>query len=316
MPCVLVGPLRIVFLATLAVAVASPLAAAEQGAPDGEQLYRQHCARCHEGNMPALLMQNTIRELSAGRIYEALNFFIMQRYGAPLTQAEKRAVAEFAAGEMPGTLTPPLEQIPQSAYCTTGGALSEDPLDGPGWNGWSPGFNNTRFQPAAVGGLTGADLSDLQLKWAFGVPGAMTTSFQATVVGGRVLMGTSIGPVYALDVDSGCIHWVYEADVAVRAALSVGPGANGQTNVYFGDVAANVYAVDFQSGEARWKVEVDDHPDARITGAPVVHDGRLYVPVASVEEGPAGWPRLNAARFAEAWSHWMPGRDARRGRPT
>ena len=34
-----------------------------------------------------------------------------------------------------------------------------------------------------------------------------------------------------------------------------------------------------------WKVHVDDHASAKITGAPKVFEGRVYVPVASGEEG-------------------------------
>ena len=32
----------------------------------------------------------------------------------------------------------------------------------------------------------------------------------------------------------------------------------------------------------------DDHRFARITGAPALHDGRLYVPVSSIEESAGG----------------------------
>ena len=297
MPRVSVGPTRIAFAAALSILTAASVGAAAQDAPNGELLYGRHCARCHEGDMPTILMPGTIHDLPADRIYEALNFFLMQREAASLSQAEKRAVAEFVAGDAPGFLMPPLEQIPQSAYCDRGMAAAGDPLAGPGWNGWSPDLSNSRFQPAAAGGMTAANLSDLQLKWVFGFPGVLTTSFQATVVGGRVFVGTSIGLVYGLDADSGCVHWVHEADAAVRAALTVGPGADGQTNVYFGDVAANIYAVDFGSGERRWKVKVEDHPDARITGAPALHAGRLYVPVASLEEGAAAWPAYECCTF-------------------
>ena len=90
---------------------------------------------------------------------------------------------------------------------------------------------------------------------------------------------------------------MHEVDAAVRAAVTVGPGKNGRTNVYFGDVAANMYAVDFGSGKRQWKTRVDDHPDARITGAPALHDGRLYVPLASGEEGTAAWPGYECCTF-------------------
>ena len=55
--------------------------------------------------------------------------------------------------------------------------------------------------------------------------------------------------------------------------------------VYFGDQRANEYAVDAATGELLWKQRVEDHPLARIVGAPKLYNGRLYVPVSSGEEG-------------------------------
>lgn len=284
------------FFTALWILTMASTPATGQSAPDGESLYRQHCARCHEGEMPTIMLQGSIRDMPADRVFEAINFFFMQRYAGSMTQAEKRAVAEFVAGDPPESLQPALEQIPRSAYCGSSTVVG-NPLAAPGWNGWSPDPSNSRFQSVTNGGVTATDLPELQLKWAFGFPGVLTTSFQATVVGGRVFVGTSIGLVYGLDAESGCVYWVHEADAAVRAAVSIGPGANGQTNVYFGDVAANMYAVDFGSGERRWKIKVDDHLDARITGAPALHDGRLYVPLASGEEGTAAWPGYECCTF-------------------
>src|SRR5688572_27448546 len=38
------------------------------------------------------------------------------------------------------------------------------------WNGWGAGVTNTRFQSAEAGGITGADVPRLKLKWAYGIP--------------------------------------------------------------------------------------------------------------------------------------------------
>ena len=70
-----------------------------------------------------------------------------------------------------------------------------------------------------------------------------------------------------------------------------------QAAVYFGDAHAQVYAVDVQTGAMRWKVKVDDHGDAMITGAPALHDGRLYVPVSSLEEGSGAMPAYECCTF-------------------
>ena len=251
---------------------------------DGEQIYTQVCARCHDSNLPQILTAAPIQEYAADRIYEAMTFGFMVREAAGLSKDEKRAVAEYVSGSPVGSLRPPLDQIPQSAYCSAGDRASDDALSGPTWNGWSPDLSNTRFQPTAAAGMTATQVPDLALKWAFGFPGVSAASLQATIAGGQALVGTSVGLVYALDAQTGCINWIHEADVGVRSTISVGSDADGRATAYFGDLAASVYAVDFATGARRWKVKVEDHPDARITGAPALHDGRLYVPVASFEE--------------------------------
>ena len=258
--------------------------AVAQPARSGEQVYTQICARCHESGMPQILTAAPIQEYTAARIYEALTFGFMVRQAAGLSKAEMRAVAEFVSGSPAGSLSPPLDQIPQAAYCSGVGGPTDDPLAGPTWNGWSPGHDNARFQTAAAAGMTATDVPNLSLKWAFGFPGVSAASLQATVVGGQALVGTSVGLVFALDADTGCIRWVHEADAGVRSTISVGPDADGRVTAYFGDLAASVYGVDFATGEERWKVKVEEHLDARITGAPALHDGRLFVPVASLEE--------------------------------
>ena len=309
--------MRLLFTAAILVFTVSTLSAAGQASPDGERLYQQSCARCHDADMPAVFMQGTIQDLSAERVYEALVYFFMQRHAATLTKAQKRAIAEHVSGNAPGSLVPAIDQVPQAAYCEAGTGTASDPLSGATWNGWSPGLDNTRFQTAAAAGLTTEQVSDMELRWAFGLPGSSTVSMQATVAGGRVFFGTSVGLVFALDADTGCVHWVHETDYGVRAALVVGPGETGRFNVYVGDTGANVYALDFATGERRWRSTVDDHLDARIAGAPALHDGRLFVPVASLEEGTAAWPTyecctfrgsvvsLDAATGAQLWKTYM-----------
>jgi len=106
---------------------------------------------------------------------------------------------------------------------------------------------------------------------------------QPVVVGGILFVGSAAAKVYALDAKSGCMFWEFSAKSPVRTAISVGPAPRG-SSIYFGDQQANAYALDATSGELIWTRHVDEHPAAIITGAPVLDDGRLYVPVASYEE--------------------------------
>ena len=96
------------------------------------------------------------------------------------------------------------------------------------------------------------------------------------------------GDVFALDARTGCTHWVYRARAAVRTAMTVAPYAAGagatRYALYFGDGRATAYAVDADTGRELWTRQIDEHPNASITGAPAVHDGRVFVPVSAAGE--------------------------------
>jgi polyvinyl alcohol dehydrogenase (cytochrome) len=64
--------------------------------------------------------------------------------------------------------------------------------------------------------------------------------------------------------------------------------ANGKRGyaVVFGDGRATLYALDADSGATLWTLKMDDHASAGITGAPIVHNGRVFVGVQGLgEEG-------------------------------
>ena len=160
-----------------------------------------------------------------------------------------------------------------------------DPAGGPAWNGWGNGVSNTRY--AKTGGLTAADLPQLKLKWAFGYANVNAARAQPALAGGRLFVASENGEVHALDPKTGCIHWTYKAAAGVRAALTVAPykaAGSSAYAVYFGDERATAYAVDANTGRQIWVRKVDDHPAAGITGAPVAHAGRVYVPVQGINE--------------------------------
>ena len=138
----------------------------------------------------------------------------------------------------------------------------------PSWNGWGAGFSNARFQESATAQLDAGQVPKLRLKWAFGFPGAKAVYGQPTVVAGRVFLGVDTGFVYSIDAATGCVYWSYQATGPVRSAVTIGPAqSKGQYLAYFGDLKGNVYAVDAASGEQVWKINLDNHPVARITGS-------------------------------------------------
>ncbi len=269
------------------------------GAP-GPTLYKQRCASCHDAAPDApeaarTPPRATLAKMTRAQIESALDT------GGPMALMAKgfSAVERAAVAAFLSTVTAPAVD-PDANRCASAGGPLGDPAARPQWNGWGNGPTNARFQTAAAAGLTAATVPKLTLKWAFGVPGAVAMSAQPTVVSGRVFFGTEVGLVYGLDAVTGCTHWVYKADGNVRSAISVAALAGSgpaRYAAYFGDLRANVYAVDASTGALLWKVKVEDHVTARITGAPTLWNGRLYVPVSSLEEGPGARPDYPCCSF-------------------
>jgi polyvinyl alcohol dehydrogenase (cytochrome) len=189
----------------------------------------------------------------------------------------------------------PLAAQTASSRCEANPALA-DPASGPAWNGWGADISNSRFQSAQGAQMTAAQVPHLKLKWAFGLAGAKQVFGEPVVVSGRVFFSDDNGVVYSLNADTGCVYWTFKADAGVRAAVSIRV-TNSSSTAYFGDLKANAYALDAAKGTQIWKVRVDEHPTARVTGAPRVFEDRVYVPVASGEEGASSSPDYPCCSF-------------------
>src|SRR6476659_1333186 len=128
----------------LLVFVIPAMAEAQQAAPNGEAVYKQHCAGCHEGSMPRMPNREALRGMAPEAVDTALSSFSMRRQGASLSPAERRAVAAFVTGRAPGSYKAPLDAIAKTAFCSASSA-PRDPLAGASWNGWGNDLRNTRF---------------------------------------------------------------------------------------------------------------------------------------------------------------------------
>lgn len=253
---------------------------------DGAALFASRCLICHGPGARAAQL-SAMSKLGADSIYETLTSGIMKQQAVGLSETERRAISRYIAGfktraEASSAARPCDERLPPAARSQRKGR----------WNGWSPDRRNTRFQPAPDAGLTAQQVPSLTLTWAFVFPGVVTAANQPTVVKGWLYMGSWDGTIYALDARRGCSYWTFKADSGVRTAIRVAHGL-----AMFGDFQATVYAVDATTGELRWRTRVEDHPAARITGSPVAYQGRLYVPVSSLEEGVAQDPKYTCCTF-------------------
>ncbi len=281
----------------------------------GEQAFNRECRGCHDGTSASRApAPEMLRARSPKSILDALAAGgVMQRPGARLSPEERRGVVEFLTGRtLGGDVT----------GTSVGRCEKQEPFvvepSMPSWNGWGVTTANTRLQPAAAAGITAEQVPRLKLQWAFGFPDASSAWAQPAVMGGRVFVGSQNGTVYSMNAKTGCVYWTFSAQGSVRTAPVLAPAAGGAGfSIYFGDLGGRTYALDAGTGKQLWVRKVEDHPYVRLTGAPTLYQDRLYVPVASLEEGMPRTPDypcctfrgsvvvLNAKDGAVIWKTYM-----------
>lgn len=296
---------------------AGPLVPGESGqAAHAEALYAENCASCHDGGLAGAPTREAMSALSPSVVLEALNIGVMKEQGAALDGIDRIILSQHLGNEAAGADV-------AIQYC-------EDRLKfsgAPKWNHWGANARNTRFQSAGAAGLLAADILDLELAWAFGFPGAQRARSQPAVTKEAIFTGSQSGRVYALDTETGCTWWTYEAGAEVRNAPLIATGDDGKPDtIYFGDFGATVHAVDARTGKARWTRSVKDHPDGTITGSFALHDGTLFVPMSSTEIVSAyiddyecctfrgGVTALDASTGEQRWRWYSVGEPERVGR--
>src|SRR5262245_33243669 len=131
----------VVFLRVLGLLLVLATAAAGQ---DGAAVFQANCVTCHaaadaaqQGRNPSI---DTLRRLTPEAILNALLNGKMRIQAVALSDAERRAVAEFVGGR-------PLAPAVAGSSVTV--CTSTSPFRGPTgtgeWNGWGNGLSNTRF---------------------------------------------------------------------------------------------------------------------------------------------------------------------------
>ncbi len=288
---------RLWLIFAVAICVGLPSASGAQDASPAAGLYQQHCASCHDTPASHAPGRESLAHMSPAGILEALESGTMRIEALSLSPDERRSLAEFLAQK---TLPAASEKTAENQVGRCASPAAFHPKAGqPEWNGWGQDPGNRRFQSAAMAGIAARDIPRLKLKWAFGFPGTRSAYSQPSVTGERVFIGSADGIVYSLDARSGCTYWSFKAKAGVRTAPTVGRprGAATRYLVYFGDLQGTLYALDAANGTLVWNALVESHPLARLSGSPLYHDGRVYVPVSSFEEGSGTDPKYECCKF-------------------
>jgi len=259
----------------------------------GAQAYEEVCAGCHEGQVPKAPHTSMLEIMSPDSIFKALDEGVMQAESGDLSRDQKRAVAEYLSGTRIG------QQVAYPVVMCQDDALAFDYDDTPLVPAWGMTRGNTRMMPAS--NINRDNVASLQLKWAFAYPEAVRARSQPMAAGGALYVGSHNGDVLALDADTGCVRWQFQASAEVRTGVVIDEWEAGDTDAqplaYFGDLLGNVYAINAVTGEQVWRHRPDDHPSATITGTPSLFDGKLYVTVSSLEVTPAMYPTYECCTF-------------------
>ena len=265
----------------------------------GAVLYAQSCAQCHDaGDQQSRVPgRSALQLMSFEHVLGTITSGSMADMAKGRTDDERKAIASFVTGRISKGPSP-VAASEASGNCTERPLAFAGALERPRWNGWGADLNNSRFQRAEMARLTPDQVPGLQLKWAFGFPGASAANAQPALVGGVLFVGGTDRKLHALDAKSGCTIWTYATDAPVRTAVTFGPiPGTDQFAVFFGDVSANAYALNATTGALVWKTKVEDHPAARVTGTPTLFSGVVYVPVSSIEEVTGSRPSYECCTF-------------------
>lgn len=259
----------------------------ESAAP-GEAHFERACASCHGGALKNAPHKDMIGLMTPEAILKTMTTGIMREESADLSADEKAAVAEFLSGDKLGAelaripvCSDDVERIPQANH---------------GPRNWGLGRHNRRTLSAEESGISSETIGSMQVKWTIAFPGANRVRSQPTIDGNIVFVGSHNGTVYSLDKNTGCQHWSFQAAGEVRTAIALDRTLETPL-VFFGDVLANAYGVNADTGELVWRMRADEHPNATITGSPTPHDGRLYIPVSSLEVSLAVNPEYACCTF-------------------
>ena len=264
---------------------ASAEAIAARELTPGATVYHVVCAQCHDKAVFKAPAKSFLVMMAPDTIYHSLQAGgLMAQQAAALTDEQKRQVADYVGD---ATLAAALRAQQPPMCAKNNRAL--DLKSPPRLYGYGSDLDNSHSIPADIAALKASDIPRLKLKWAFAYPAAQRARSQPTVAMGTLFVGSQDGTVYALDPKSGCVKWRFKAPFEVRTTIVLShadtPAMRGKRPLaFFGDLTGRAYAIDAQTGKLVWKSIVDEHPAVTITGAPVYHEGMLYVPVSSLEE--------------------------------
>jgi polyvinyl alcohol dehydrogenase (cytochrome) len=147
--------------------------------------------------------------------------------------------------------------------------------------------NNDKEARIGVG-----NVDRLGIKWTYAADGDISAT--ATVDDDSVFITDLGGSIHRLNRDTGALVWKKSVNDLIPSPMFSPPNKSrtslaiaGDTVVFGTQTGAWVAAVSKKDGHLLWSTLLSPHPFAIVTSSPVIYGGRIYVGVASSEEGAA-----------------------------
>ena len=271
-----------------------------------QELFSNQCASCHYGKGAATAPSVThLSAMTPRSIVAALESGKMQIQGAALSKQEKIGVAElltskkYTEGRLPLNMCKDVSlQLSKVKY-----------------SGWGGSAEATGYIAPDIAQMTAEQVPGLKLIWAFGFDGGTVTRSKPAVIDNSIVFGSQFGEIYSLNMDTGCVQWMFQGDSNVRGGIAVSQNEEGEIRLYFADFNCTTYCLKANTGELVWKVSVRNEPANAVTGTVSYYDGMVYIPLTSMEVVSGNAPNyecckgsgmvvaVNADNGDEVWRH-------------
>jgi polyvinyl alcohol dehydrogenase (cytochrome) len=281
---------------------------ADTVSPSGRSLFMQTCSTCHRDSGIARAPAFTVlTSMTTRAILASLDKGKMQTQASTLSEDQRTAIAQWITQKNLSVTT--LDKTAFTSFSLTPNQYS--PADHSGW-GVDP--EGTGFQSAKLAGISTENVTSLKLKWAFAFPDATIVRSKPAVIGDWLIVGGQYGDLFAINKQTGKLGWTFAASSAIRGAIVV-KKQHGALTAYFADYSTNAYAIDVLTGKLIWNYRAGFDQQSACTGSVVVYDGKVFVPISSVEVASAlygnyaccsssgGIVALDAGTGTEIWKH-------------
>ena len=150
-------------------------------------------------------------------------------------------------------------------------------------HGWGFGEENHRYLAPQQVEIGLENVNDLQLAWVYGFEGYVPRSFPV-VSRDTVFISDGGSGLVALAKDSGCQRWRFQA--AGQTGNAIVYGKFEDKHVLLVSTRSNgMHAVDAETGQQIWHTRFQTDLVPMQSGAPLVVDEMVYVPMSSMEIG-------------------------------